>query len=293
MYVWIGILLLIPIISIHGKQASTMTNDMEPLHEGNFALPTSQQPGPLVSFGQNIIDNYQMQINLQPLFTRMVQGSELSTELFFLYGLNNNASLLLSIPFALDYKNSSGHSQGLSDLAIQGEYAFFNSSDKTVSKQATIVGELTFPSGSASKSPATGSGSYNVFVGTTYNQMFVNWFWFVSPGITWFIPNHHQRLGSQYVYQGGLGHILNSQSNQFIISSLLEVDGTYSEKNQLQGQLDPNSGGNVINITPSLWYSNKQLIIQCGLSWPILQRLNGTQPKTNYTALATLTWSIN
>jgi hypothetical protein len=29
---------------------------IEQMHVGNFALPTSQQPAPLIAFGQNILD---------------------------------------------------------------------------------------------------------------------------------------------------------------------------------------------------------------------------------------------
>jgi len=41
----------------------TIANEKEIQHikEGNFALPTSQQPSPLFSFGQNILDKGDIQ----------------------------------------------------------------------------------------------------------------------------------------------------------------------------------------------------------------------------------------
>jgi hypothetical protein len=63
---------------------------------------------------------------------------------------------------------------------------------------------------------------------------------------------------------------------------MIEFDGTYSEKNKIKGTTDPNSGGNVIFITPSIWLSSKRWIIQWGIGFPVIQNLNGHQNKIKY-----------
>lgn len=36
---------------------------------GNFSLPSSQQPGPFFSFGQNIVDKHQLIVSYNPSYT--------------------------------------------------------------------------------------------------------------------------------------------------------------------------------------------------------------------------------
>lgn len=61
----------------------------------------------------------------------------------------------------------------------------------------------------------------------------------------------------------------------------IEFDGTQTEKNKIQGITDPNSGGNVIFVIPSIWLSSKQWIFQWGIGFPLVQNLNGHQDKSS------------
>jgi hypothetical protein len=63
---------------------------------------------------------------------------------------------------------------------------------------------------------------------------------------------------------------------------MIEFDGSYAEKDKIQGKTDPNSGGNVIFIVPSIWLSSKRWILQGGIGLPLLQNLNGHQDKIKY-----------
>lgn len=260
--------------------------------KGNFSLPGSQQPGPFVSFGQNIIGRNQLQLFLVPAYSRSSTSNYSAVEGFALYGITEKTSILAAAPFALNYKDGVYRSSGISDMYVQGEHAFYEAANTYRAKQATVVGAFFIPTGSNTKNPPTGNGTYNVFAGTTYNETHVEWLWFVSPGINWFGPRPNQKLGNQYLYQGGIGKTFLSKPNRFIFSGLLELDGLYSEKDTIFMQSDPNSGGNLITITPSLWYSNQNFILQCGLLLPLWQHLNGTQTKTDYLVSAVFTWNL-
>ncbi|ETO93115.1 hypothetical protein [Legionella oakridgensis] len=271
----------------------TILSNNQPPAEGNFALPAPQQPGPFLSFGQNIIGKNQIQIDFDPSYLYQTNSSFLALSTSFLYGLSDTASIFFTLPVAVKYTTGSNHSSGLSDVSLQGEYAFYDNSNSKSTQQATMVTAITFPTGSSTKNPPTGNDTYNFFIGGTYNQIFIDWSWFVSPGINWFAVKDHTLMGSQYLYQFGIGKNFQSQRDRFIWAGLLELDGVYSEKNKLFGKKDPNSGGNIVNITPSLWYSTQTLIIQAGIAFPLLQQWNGNQSKTNYYATATLTWTID
>ncbi len=85
------------------------------------------------------------------------------------------------------------------------------------------------------------------------------WLGFVSPGTLYTNKTHAIQYGAQYFYQFDVGHLIYAFPDHYIFSSLLEVDGRYINKNRLFKIVDPNSGGNVIYITPSIWFPHRNL----------------------------------
>lgn len=243
--------------------------DEEPPKIGNFALPNSQQPGPLVSFGENIVDKGQV---LLFLFADDFQGKEKCTIDIIpslLYGITNDFSIFLNAPFTPLMRDGHHHSNGLEDFFTQLEYAFYNKKTHSYFDQATIVGNVTFPTGSIDKDPPTGFGSPSFFIGGTFNHMTVDWFVFTSHGGVFTTSNRGSKLGNQLLYQFGFGGNI-TYSKEWLYAWMVEIDGQYSWKNKIHGIVDPNSGGNVIFITPSLWISSKHLILQFGAGAPLV-----------------------
>jgi hypothetical protein len=264
----------------------------QPPDIGNFSLPSSQQPHPLFSFGQNIVNKGLAQFFLTPSYLHVVQEQYLTYAAQFVYGLSDSSAVLLKIPFAANYRDESNHSSGISDISFLVEHAFFNSSNLHYTEQATIVAEITAPTGSYHKEPPTGYGSPSYFIGGTYNQMFIDWYWFVSPGLTWISPKENIHLGTQYLYQFGIGRNIKSEKNQYILFGLVEFDGEFVERDKIMGHYDPDSGGNIVLVTPSISFATEKLIIQLGVSLPLIQQLNGDQNKINYDMVMQLTWTF-
>jgi hypothetical protein len=278
---------------LKAQEQGVSAPSVQPPSIGLFTLPTSQEPGPFFSFGQNIIEKNKLQIYLSPNYLKVDDGNFFAITPSFLYGLTDSASFFLSTPLAIDYRNGTDHSSGTGDTGLQFEYAFYQSSDITKYEFATVVTAVTLPTGSIYKSPPTGFGSPAYFFGATFNRSFIEWFWFVSPGISVTTPYKEIRLGSQYLYQLGIGHDILSMKNKYTFSGLIELNGQYTEKNKVFGQTIPDSGGNVIFIAPSLWFSTQKLIIQLGIALPIFQHLYGDQVKNKYNIAASLGWTFN
>lgn len=265
----------------------------EPPPIGNFSLPGAQQPGPLFSFGQFDIDQNQMQLFMNPSYIKGVRERFLTIEPSYVYGVTDNLSYLVAIPIAAYYYQAPFKSSGLADATVQAEYAFLNTSTNTRQTQATIVLAATVPTGSLRKNPATGLGSPSLFSGLTYNQMYIEWYWFVSPGLTWVVPNKNTQLGSAYTYDAGVGKNLWVYSDNSSWFGLVEFNGLYAKRNKIDGVIDQNSGGNIITISPSLIYSTEKIYTQFGVAFPIQQSWNGMQAKTNYLASFLIGWLFN
>lgn len=270
----LSLFLLIP--SLIYAQKSEEEAQLAPL--GNFSLPPSQQPGPLVSFGENIVKKGVTQLYL--FADAFIGKNSYAIDLVpgILYGITDKFSFFFNVPFAPRDKDGRDHSSGIEDIFAQFEYAFYEESDSHSVTQATIVANVTLPTGSSRKNPPTGFGSTSFFLGTTFNRTFIDWFFFTSPGALLTTEKHKTQFGNQLLYQLGLGRYIPSPTG-WIFAWMAEFTGQYSWKNKIKGRTDPDSGGNVIYVTPSIWISSKKIILQFGAGYPVVQNLFGHQSK--------------
>ncbi len=250
---------------------------------GNFSVPTVTQISPLVSFGQLIIGKNALLPELTGSYTKGNQNYSNTLTPNVMYGILDTLSITLYVPFTLNSKQGSSYAKGINDITVQGEYAYYAGSTRDHTLQATIVGNVTFPSGSSSKDPPTGIGAFGYLVGTTCSYMSSDWYAFVSPGAYLTTTHNGEKFGNAYLYQWGFARYIKPLSPKgWIFNLLFEFDGTYTEKTKIDGIKDPDSGGNLLLLTPSIWLSSDRVILQWGMGFPILQRLNGEQEKTWY-----------
>ena len=263
----------------------------EPPSIGNFALPSSQQPYGLIAFGGNVIDSSEVQLFF---FADDFKGkNKIIIDLIpsVLYGITDNCSIFFNFPFTPELRDGNQKSSGLEDFFVQVEYAFYNKKTSYYVDQATIVGNISFPTGSIRKNPQTGFGSSSFFLGGVYSRMMVDWFIFTSHGAILTTYDRKNKIGEQFLYQFGFGRNIPSPYG-WIYAWILEIDGQYSKKNRIHGTIDSNSGGNFILATPSLWISSKYLLFQFGVSIPINQNLFGKQNKFDYALNLNFAWSF-
>jgi len=254
--------------------------------------PGVGQPGALIAFGENILPKGDSKIGL---FSGNYEGinshySNLTSS--FLYGLTDTLSLELIVPFALSFQNNNHHSSGIEDSSAQLEYAVYAKSTLNYQEQATVVMNVSTPTGSTSKEPRTGNGTPTYFLGTTYNRTYENWFVFASPGLSFMSTQNGTNYGNKYFYQLGGGLNITEIGTHWIFAVVSELDGLYTEKTKISGTSSPNTGGNTIFLTPSLSLTGKRLCLQVGGGVPIVQNLNGHQNKTNYLLATNISWLL-
>jgi hypothetical protein len=274
------------------KDEQKAPNPSKLLKIGNLAFPVSQQPSPLISFGQNLIAEKQFQIQ--------VLGNEFKGEdQYFInvvpsliYAFLDELSIFISVPEAVRYRDGDDHSSGPGDLLIQFEYAPYTEEYYTYYDQISIVANVTVPTGSTKRNPNTGVGANSFFIGWTFARMGINWFYFTSYGGIFNASSHRTRFGDQFLYQYGVGRrIFNTK--KWLFDWMLEFDGTYACRDKINGMIDPDSGGNIIYMTPSLFIaSNESLVVQLGLGVPIQQRLFGRQKRKEYVLSLNVFWTF-
>lgn len=259
---------------------------------GNLAFPTSQQPSPLASFGQNIIDKGQWQF---VLFSSYLKGNDqyyitLTPQL--LYQPTDELSILLFQPFAVRYREKEDHTTAPGDGLVQLEYMFYQEDTDDYLIQATVLGNITLPTGSARKHPPTGFGANSFFLGATWDKLTVDWYYFFQAGWTFTTSSHQTKYGNQFLYQAGIGRRIAS-TKEWLFNWLVEFDGTHYQQDRLQGKINPNSGADVFYITPSLSLASiKHLVLQLGIGFPVYQHLRGKQTKNDYVVESNFIWTF-
>lgn len=270
------LLLLFPALLFAEEEGEE--EEEKPLPIGNLALPLSQQPAPLVSFGQTMVDKGVVQLFL--FGDGFFGNHNYTTDLFpaAIYGLTDNLTLYVTLPFSPRNRYGKSHSSGLGDLYLEGEFLLYDKDSLCSSDQLTLVLGFGLPTGSAVKAPPTGFGTAAFFIGGTFSHLTINGLLFTSHGINFAGSNHGIKFGSQFLYQFGFGRALPSRA-ETILLWMVEVDGTYSWQDRIQRVINPDSGGNIVYVTPSIWFSSKQTIIQFGIGYPVVQTLFGNQFK--------------
>ena len=288
---WFGSLIFITVIA-NGTVAISEKDKIVPMKIGNFSLPTSQQPGPLVGFGQNIVDKGDFQIFLYGDRFKGIHKSGAEIIPSFLYGITNTLSLFVQIPVAVKFKFENFVSHGLEDISLQLEGVVYEYNALTKADQITFVAYMSLPTGSLSKIPSTGYGSPTFFLGFTANHMACDWYYFLSSGVLLTTPHKKIKFGNQFLYECGLSRNICYKVDRFIFNWMIELDGVYRQRSKFAGVTDANSGGNDLYFGPSLWFSSQRFIVQGGISWIVAQHLFGTQLKDTYFASVYLGWKF-
>lgn len=208
-----------------------------------------------------------------------------------LFGITDDLSIYFNFPFTPSSREGNYRSSGFEDCFVQFEYAFYNKSTANYVDQATVLTNITVPTGSSKKIPPTGFGAPSLFIAATFYRTWVDWIVFTAPGAILTSSDHGTKFGDQFLYQFGVVKNLPSPKG-WIYALMFEVDGQYNKKNRIDGIIDDDSGGNVIYATPSIWISSKEILFQFGVSIPINNNLFGHQRKFDYALNFNFAWSF-
>jgi len=275
---------------LHARESD---EGIQQLKVGNFAVHGTMQPGPLLGFGQNIIDQYN---TLAIVYPNWLLGPHKSfTEVFpyIVYGLRDDLSILLGFPTAARFKADGFHSSGSEDIIVQLEYALYARHMETVTNQVTLVTAMFFPSGNDCKNPPTGFGSPSFFLGITAERLTTTWLFYTSYGALLTTKHDANKSGNQFFYQAGFGKNIAYSPHKWILTWMLEMNGWYEQKSKLNGIIEQNSGFNLIMVGPSLWFSTERFALQVGVAPIVTQHLFGKQPKNSVFTSFLIAWRFD
>ncbi len=266
-------------------------NEITPTPLGNLALPASQRPHHLFSFGQTNSDKGDflgdvIASDLHGCQKRITECGALIT-----YSVLDELAFTLIIPGALKIQEEEECSSGIEDISLLGEYAFaWHNHERSVG-MGTVVLSIFFPTGSDKKRPPTGLGSVSCLTGITLTNIGVEWYTRAALGAILTTHNHGMKHGNIFLYHFGIGHNIPSPQG-WIFSGMLEILGRQIGQDKVDCLLDCATGSNSINLAPCLWVSSSRFIFQVGVSVPVYQRVAENVKKDRFLVAALVGWKF-
>jgi hypothetical protein len=280
--------------TVTAKEGDKEKDTVQQVKIGNLALPGSQQPGPLLGIGQNVIDKKDLQAFIYPGWFLGKQKNFTEIIPSILYGIRDDLSIFIELPLAQHFSLDGQHSSGAEDIIAQLEYAPYTYESTTATNAITIITSILFPTGKDKKNPPTGFGSPSFILGFTASHLATKWYCFTSyAALLTTKHNHNTKSGNEFIYQAGFGRNIAYRSDRWILTGILELNGIYTQKRKINGIVDQDSGGNVIMFGPSLWFSTQHFIAQVGVAPIVSQHLFGNQLKNSVFIACNFGWKFN
>lgn len=198
-----------------------------------------------------------------------------------------------------------GDPEGLGDATLFGEYRFFRSVDQQT-HLAALFGvklptgethrkydgerlETEFQPGSGSTDGLLGVAATHLSGALSYDASLL--YSVVTTGA------QHTDLGDVLSYNLATSYRLGGErpANPYDLTQphawdlILELNGEHREREQIRGQREENTGGNIVYLAPGVRYLNKTgwgLALSLGV--PVVENLNGTQADPDYRVLSSL-----
>lgn len=245
----------------------------------------------------------------------------LSPSLGAIYGLTDNLTLGLQIPYILRNDIREGHledsmpevhkhgeSKGIGDLTLLGQYRFLNK--KRGNSEAALLFGLKFPvgithakdnnGGRFETEHQPGSGSWDPIIGIAVSKRLGHasldtnlLYTFVTEGV------QATDLGDLLNYNVGFSYRLGGETNHhhshesatqydhtlhthLAWDLILEMNGEWRQKQKVGGNKNKNSGGSLVYLSPGVRLTaSDRWSSSISVGLPVFQDLNGRQHETD------------
>ena len=210
-----------------------------------------------------------------------------------------------------------GDTEGIGDLTLFGQYRFYG---QDTGLQASLLTGVKTPTGETDEHDdqgelfeaefQPGSGSWDPMLGIALSR--AQGRWSVDGNVLYTIATdgtQHTDLGDRFHYNGAVTYRLkgadveashdgalrhhshNGRSHHhdhamspkgLVIDAVLELNGEWQAKQTISGVDDPNSGGNVVFLSPGMRIASNRWSGFVSVGLPIVNDLNGLQSEPTY-----------
>lgn len=217
------------------------------------------------------------------------RSTELGLELT--YGLTGDWAAGIELPYA--FKNGISDYNGPGDVRLFTKYRFWRRDSLGVQESAAFLGKIKFAT-KAGGNPPLGSGPSDGQLGVAYGYESRKWYRWAS--IRYRINGENDlglRRGNKLLIDlvGGVRFRPTAYDEPDTVW-LVELNGESTDRSELNGNPQGNSGGTEWFISPGIFWTLRNFAIKAGVQIPIASDLNEDQLESDYRARLILEWHL-
>ncbi len=258
-----------------------------------FASSTAWAHDPIFGIGPHTLfkDGLEVAIEVE----REEAGDETERELGleFIYGITGDWAAGIEFPYT--FKEEGGEkSDGPGDIGLFTKYRFWREDTLGLQESAAVILKVITDSGDADESPALGTGTTDTILGLTYGYEGRKWYRWASLRYRFNDKNNAGvERGDKILFDlvGGIRPTLTNYNEPDTVW-LLELNGEYGQRAELDGTRLQNTGGTELFLSPGIFWTSRNFAIKAGVQIPIYSDLNGTQDASDYRAKVVVEWHL-
>lgn len=224
----------------------------------------------------------------------------------YVYGITERVTGIAVVPYldkSLRLTPSMGpritrETSGLGDMRTLLKYRVYTEDKPGVTHRLGVFGGIEWPTGDDDESdslgrlPQTlqlGSGSWDPIVGAVWTTQTLGWEFDADVGYKANTNANDFEFGDQIFSNVSYQHRvwpreLPDEGVPSFIYGVMELNGSYAEKNEIGGIEDDDSGGLTVFLSPGLQWASVSWVVEASFQIPVIQDLHGDALKTNYAA---------
>ena len=222
-------------------------------------------------------------------------GDESATEtgLEITYGLTGNWAAGVELPY-MDIDDGSTSASGRGDMNVFTKYRFWRNDTLGVQESAAVLLSVKLDTADDDVNPALGTGAADAILGLTYGYEGRKWYRWTSIRYRLNGTNDAGLQRGERVLFDLVGGIRFRPTGYLEADTvwLLELNGEYGGRADLNGTSVANTGGTEWFLSPGIFWTKRNFAIKAGVQIPIASNLNGTQNESDVRANLTLEWHL-
>ncbi len=227
------------------------------------------------------------------------------------YGIDEATTISLRVPYlskSLRQPDPGGSgmrtltSEGFGDVLVMGKRRLFQELGPARTTEASLLFGVEVPTGSTSQRDAgmrlprplqPGSGSWDPTFGGAFTRLDGRWLVNADALVKFNTGANGYRFGHQLRMDIGAQYRLipakYERFDETTVNLVLEANARYAGMDRASGVIQSNTGGWRLFLTPGVQViANENLLFEAAVQVPVLQDLNGTQLRDEYTVIVGL-----
>lgn len=248
---------------------------------------------PIFGLGPHVLYKGGVEVHLEAERDKAGSDREDAAAAEFTYGLTGDWAAGIELPYARVQEDSSS-ARGRGDIGLFTKYRFWRQDTLGAQESAAVLLKVKTDTGNDNATPALGTGTTDTILGLTYGYESIKWYRWASLRYRRNGENEaglHRGDKILFDLVGGWRPTPPSYYEPDTVW-LLELNGEYGRRAELNGMELANTGGTEWFLSPGIFWTKRNFAVKAGVQIPIASDLDGNQEETDYRAKLTLEWHL-